>query len=394
MIDNKRKILTYGLVFILLSSIQVSFFNHSFDVSANSTFESASTPSTRYGHRMVYLPNSSEIFMFGGEVSYLDSTLLTQSWVYSIKSDNWHAIMSEIFPSARMTHGMAFISQTNSILLFGGLDAVNTSRMDDTWEFNLETELWEKLNLDKSPSPRSDMSMYYDESLNKVFLFGGYSSTDSKLSDTWEFNIENRTWSEVNCSLIPRARYGHQMVYNSKSQEGILFGGNNNGMMNNLWTFNGSTSTWSEVSVSNPPTVRYWHCMTYVPVSNSIFVFGGRNDNVPGDSLSDTWIYSFETNTWGEISSNQSPSQRMFSFIVTDPINSTIYLFGGVKNYNENSLDDFWLFSSEIDDWQEIKESEKNTSTSLYWIGGGILLISSGIVFGYFLRRKNQKLKK
>ncbi|UYP47573.1 hypothetical protein NEF87_003858 [Candidatus Lokiarchaeum ossiferum] len=384
----KKKTLVYGVTFILLANIFYSSGSLNPLASADSNSESKISPSARYGHRMVFIPNKSEVFMFGGEVAYQSSTLLNQSWKYSTISNNWKYIVSDKSPCARMSHGMVYIVRSNSILLFGGMNVIDVSRMNDMWEFNLETEKWEELVLAVSPSPRSDMSMYYDDSLNKVFLFGGYSPYGSKLSDMWEFDIRNQTWSEVNCSLKPRARYGHQMVYNSHSHEGILFGGNNAGMMNDLWAFNGSTLTWSELINTNPPPVRYWNCLTYMPSSNSILVYGGRNDNFDGDSLSDSWKYSFVTKSWSELLLNTNPSQRMFSFMVTDPNTSNVYLYGGVKNYNEESLDDFWVFLAQTNQWNEI------TSNVVYWIIGGTIFLGCGIFVCYFLWRKKQQLKK
>ena len=184
-------------------------------VASESTTESIDYPMARYGHRMAFLPESSEIFMFGGEFDYYLDILLENTWKYQISNNRWEMIPNVDGPSARMNPGMIYASQSNSILLFGGVDTSHYLRMNDMWEFNLYTEQWSQIETPSSPPSRSDMAIYYDETAGKVYIFGGYSASDTKLADMWEYDVLNSSWTELNVSSGPSARYGHHMVYNS-----------------------------------------------------------------------------------------------------------------------------------------------------------------------------------
>jgi len=380
---TQRKFITYGMFFLLCGSISILISKAAME----STIESTNFPMARHGHRMVFLPDSSEIFMFGGEFDYYQDILLEGMWKYQISNNRWEMIPTVNGPSARMNPGMIYISLTNTILLFGGVDTTHYLRMNDLWEFNLDTEQWRQVETPTSPPSRSDMAIYYDEVANKAYLFGGYSASDTKLADMWEFDVSNSTWTDLNISSGPSARYGHHMVYNSLTQEGILFSGSATVYMNDLWRFNGSSHTWTEILTIHRPTVRYWHDLAFDPTYNSLYVFGGRNSQVVGDSLADTWQYDFTTGIWTEITMDVYPSQRALSYMIMDTTNSELYLFGGIQMFNEECHDDFWRFSLENEVWSEIFP---RTSSSPYWIGTITLVVIGGTFIGYFIVRKKR----
>ena len=105
------------------------------------------------------------------------------------------------------------------------------------------------------------MSYYYDEVLEALIIFGGYTQNDQLLNDTWCFYTQNNSWVEVNTVNTPIARYGHHMIYDPVNQVGLMFGGSNQVHFNNIWQLNSSNFEWKVLNPSNKPTKRYWHNM-------------------------------------------------------------------------------------------------------------------------------------
>ena len=94
----------------------------------------------------------------------------------------------------------------------------------DVWTFSLDTQNWTEHSLVVRPDTRSDMSFYYDPTVDGCVMYGGYAENDTLLSDTWIFFTSNNSWSEI-ITTSPESRYGHHMVYNTHDEVGLMFGG-------------------------------------------------------------------------------------------------------------------------------------------------------------------------
>ncbi|KAJ7488505.1 hypothetical protein B0H11DRAFT_2230039 [Mycena galericulata] len=58
----------------------------------------------------------------------------------------------------------------------------------DLWSWDIKAETWTRERLHRNvPSPRAEMSCTYNEALDKVILFGGYSPT----VPTWFDDIQD-----------------------------------------------------------------------------------------------------------------------------------------------------------------------------------------------------------
>ncbi len=79
------------------------------------------------------------------------------------------------------------------------------------------------------PSSRSHHDMAYDAESDRVILSGWRG-----LDDTWAYDFNSNTWTDVSSSVSPSARDNHAMAYDAESDRVILFGGST-----------GSDETWS-----------------------------------------------------------------------------------------------------------------------------------------------------
>jgi hypothetical protein len=112
-----------------------------------------------------------------------------------------------------------------------------------------------------------------------------------------------------------------------------MFGGASTveGWLQDTWELDPSTTRWSPVATQGtPPSARVWHATAYDPVRDQLVVFGGRSRS---DSLlSDLWTLSFAGGvpTW-EIRepAGPSPPARFLSALVYDPPHDRFLLLYG-----------------------------------------------------------------
>ncbi len=139
-----------------------------------------------------------------------------------------------------------------------------------------------------------------------MIVFGGFDPFGNRLSDTWVLTNANGMggtpqWSQlvVNGSS-PSARYGHSAVYDPKTNEMIIFGGDDaTGFLNDSWIlFNanglGGTPSWLNELTTGLPAKRTFHSAIYSSSLNRMLIFGGYiqpNDNCCGENFSqEVWL--------------------------------------------------------------------------------------------------------
>ena len=95
-------------------------------------------------------------------------------------------------PVKRAGHSLTIIDSDgdSTILLFGGCDNLPTN---ETWLF--EDGSWSKLSPAKAPPKRwrHTACMFHG---TKVAIFGGFDET-SRLNDTWVFDLQSKSWEEI-----------------------------------------------------------------------------------------------------------------------------------------------------------------------------------------------------
>lgn len=302
------------------------------------------SPSARSFASMVFDSTSSSSVLFGGGSN---TGIVNDTWTFQLATTTWTRLNPPTSPFPRYATMMSFDSQNGNILLFGGTSDLRL--FNDTWIFNLAD--WTDLGLQTSPSPRQGASMAFDTAQDTFLLFGG---TDGNyLNDTWAFNEENQNWTQLNPLTAPPARAFASFIYDSVNGFFVLFGGeDDSGFLNDTWIFNPQTSSWSELNLSSFPPARSNACMAYDFTHNIIVLFGGRNNN---GFLDDTWTFNPVNLSWVELHPSISPPERASASMAFGLFNSTFVLFGG-----ENSLgllNDTWVFDLTSLNWTQLHPS-------------------------------------
>lgn len=154
-------------------------------------------------------------------------------------------------------------------------------------------------------------------------------------------SMPNLKWKKVTTALgpSPRPRHGHRAV--SYKDLMIVFGGGNEGIVDELHVFNTHTSQWfvPDVKGDIPPG-----CAAYglVSDSNRILTFGGMVEY--GKYSNDLYELRLSNWEWRKLSTDEMkqsqvcyPSARLgHSFTLVD---DKVYLFGGLENESKDPKD-------------------------------------------------------
>jgi hypothetical protein len=305
---------------------------------APSTLAAGSSPSERYGPAMVYDEANGRLILFGG-AEWNAGVFYDDTWAYNYSSNEWVELSPDVRPPPRFNPGMAYIPDRRAILIFGGYKPTERN-LGDTWLFDVETDAWRELKPADSPPPRSNAGMAYDAKSGRVILFGGNSNSEYLNSDTWAYDFESNTWTEMRPADPPRPQYGVGMVYDSLNERILLLEGHwvatdergvvRDGYGGGLYAYDYAADAWTRIECSPPPG-RYWYSTAYDADLGRMIVFGGiRWIGGYGNMYDETWVYDSGTNTWTK-SGEKGPEKRYISGMAYDRGNRVTVLFGGAE---------------------------------------------------------------
>ncbi|MFQ5456496.1 MAG: kelch repeat-containing protein [Nitrospirota bacterium] len=244
---------------------------------------------------------------------------------------------------------------------------------------NTEANSWIKSPLPVHPEKRYDHAMVYDSKQDIIVLFGG-SDEENKLGDTWVYNLFTDEWTKMNSSTSPPARQSHAMVYDDINEKVILYGGYGSGnkILQDIWTYDFITDEWIEISGSSLPEERIASSFIYNSSDGVSLLFGGINFS---GYLGDTWIYDLASDKWEEYKVYPFPSPREYAMMAYSPSDNIAILFGG--NASGNSLNDIWKFNIETKMWDALVPSnsrpEARNKGKLVYSNNGSMILFGGI---------------
>lgn len=322
------------------------------------------SPSTRYGHDMVYDQGNGRTILFGGVLK--SERHSNETWSFNSTTKKWDCITTNIDPGLIAHHSMAYSSIHEKIVCFGGLNDVGNV-LNETWIFNCISDEWREVFPTLAPPPRADASLYFDSVNEKFILFGGYKGESEYFSnDLWMYDITTNVWTDITPLTSPPDSYGHRMVYDNINHQGILFGGRvGSGVKNDLWIYYYHNNSWKKTDQESKPTTRYWHTMIYDSTDQQIIIFGGRESQyISTNILNDSWSYSPSQNNWVEFSNSIVPPTSS-ACLVYDSTNHLAILFGGVSRISPTLfMNGTWLFDLQQKEWLNLNSSNGRTINS------------------------------
>ena len=141
---------------------------------------------------MVFDERLAVVVLFGGrDVELPDITYFQETWHWD--GAQW-TLMAESGPEARRFASMAYDSDRQVTVLYGGDDA-NTDPLNDMWQW--DGVEWTPVIM-STPPPRRGAVMTYATDRQAMLLNGG-SDGSRRLAETWEFRTVSTLTGDLNC---------------------------------------------------------------------------------------------------------------------------------------------------------------------------------------------------
>jgi hypothetical protein len=266
------------------------------------------------------------------------------TWAYSYENNEWTNMSPTVAPDVRGAHLIVYDSESDRVILFGGLIRVdegpNHVCFNDTWAYNHNNNTWTNMQPTTAPTGRVYPAMGYDQESDRVILFGGILEGTTVAADTWAYDYNTNTWENMNPPSLPSTRFAATMAYNSAADKMILTGGAAGATSGytDTWSYDYDTNTWTNLNPSEPPEDSAMF-MTY-DVEDDICIFFGE-----GDENAKTKIYNYTSNTWTNLTHSTHPPGRVRSPLAYDVNSDVTILFGGMTGWYENRPNDTWAFN-------------------------------------------------
>ena len=121
------------------------------------------------------------------------------------------------------------------------------------------------------------------------------------------------------------------MAYDGAHQQIVLFGGiTQNGLSSETWTWNGTT--WQQQQTTSQPEARQSALLVYDSATNQPLLFGGLNADGTQPAPSDTWTWN--GTTWTSVSDQGAPND-LYESAVYDDATQTVLVYAVLGTLNK-----------------------------------------------------------
>ncbi|MEM8908341.1 MAG: kelch repeat-containing protein [Bacteroidota bacterium] len=294
---------------------------------------------------MIYHPTENALYVFGGRTQ---AGFQHDLWKLDLATNVWSEVATQgTAPVVRHTQNAVFDESQNQMLLFSGQ---GNGLYNDIWSFDFNTLTWTErspnVNGPGLPQKRYGTVSVFDPTGQRLVTFGGFGSGGTaRQDDTWAFDVNDNTWTELQTAVHPLKRCLHNGTYIPERELMVVYGGQSGGNRKDIWTFDLASNTWTERLPATEPPARHFCSVTAID-QDQLYVFGGNGagqNNFSG-ALNDLWMFSLLDDTWTPINPiNAAPSERVGHCAVYLPTSSQLIVFGG-NAANGNYLNDLWVF--------------------------------------------------
>jgi|GEM_PF-4968863 len=287
-------------------------------------------PTAREEHVAVYDTNSKKMIVYGG---FNGTTVLNSTWAYSPSTDTWTQMADA--PVGRYSASGSWDTVNGGLLVHGGISSTISPKpsYNDTYLYDLPSDSWtRKAN---ETQKRYGQTSVFDPVVQRHFVFGGYSSGESKtlqayepIGDTWEPKASSST-AVYEQTAVWADSLGKMLVFGGQEPAGIF--------SKSLWTYNPETNQWGVLAVGKTEVTG--HAAAWNPDNNQMIVVGGH---IGLTVYNNTWIYDSAIDTWRD--GKPLPGQpRSGSTLVWAPDVKMMILYGGKGASGD--LSEVWGFS-------------------------------------------------
>ncbi|MGB1811809.1 MAG: kelch repeat-containing protein, partial [Candidatus Kariarchaeum pelagius] len=167
----------------------------------------------------------------------------------------------------------------------------------------------------------------------KTILFGGISNV--ALDDTWAFDFETKTWTEMNPTNTPPASNGPVMAFDPVSEQVIMIPNDGAVGICGTYAYSYANNTWINLNPTNQPSCgnNYQRAIVYDNINNVILYTYGSGD---------THAYNSTANTWTQLSVGSNPCWQDGPFYTFDQKYGKMIMFDSTRKTCYLDYNDKW----------------------------------------------------
>ena len=287
-------------------------------------------PGPRIGHSLVYDIDARAVVLLDGyswirAVTLIEPPPATEVWQWN--GGAWNRRTHAAGPASRTMGRAVFDAARKRIVWYGGRVGRSETPSSETWEW--DSTAWGRI-ADASAGPNVHIEMAYDAARNKTIRFGGALRNGNGFewpTDTWEWN--GAAWTRI-ATNGPPGRAAANMVYDSRRQEIVLFGGQGAApgqgqeqpVFGDTWIWNGHS--WRLASREGPPA-RAFHAMAFDERAGVVLIHGG---NFREQVFDDMWAW--DGTRWTAIRPRGvGPGARRLHAMTYDAARDRTVMYGG-----------------------------------------------------------------
>jgi hypothetical protein len=276
-------------------------------------------PSARGELDGVWDAERGRMLLFGGDqgtpVMCMSQTeFVAEVWAFHTDCNNFEQLDPGPGMSARGRYAIALDETRGRALIHGGRYRAGTSGdytlHDDLWAFEFATDSWVELPTAGGPSPRTNHAMVVLG--DRLVLYGGNASTDGlsfiPLDDTWVFELDTEVWVQVDTPNTPGARLFHASAASPEDGTMIIQGGGDENaflgpFFRDMWALqlgpDGTTGTWTQLDqgLTGPPGTT-WADLVFDASVPRVILWSGHDDGALGNTNT---LWSWGDGGWTQL---------------------------------------------------------------------------------------------
>ncbi|HET6149520.1 MAG TPA: kelch repeat-containing protein [Polyangia bacterium] len=343
-----------------------------------------STGGPAYDGELVFDASQHQMVVFGGQT-------VRTLWQWDNAALLWINRSTPFSgPLQRTGPSLAFDAMRGKLLVFGGLAASTYYNDIQEWS-HVDATFTNKTNpAGTRPDGRQQSAMVYDSKRDRILLYGGTGATT--FNDFWQMNPTTHAWTLIPITTTPRppATYNQNLFYDVVGDKLLMVA--NSGYIP-IWQADLATGLWTDRSVpySTALAELYGHvsyAMAFDPDRRKVVMFGGY---YLSKDTADIFEFDVVSGTWAKRDTpvGPVPGGRKFAALSYDPGRRVMVMFGGQGGvtgvYGYDALSDSWEWDGTSNTWTEttpdpVRPLARYSHDMIYDPTRGTMLVFGGTV--------------
>lgn len=294
-------------------------------------------PAPRANAAAIYDSSNHRLLIFGGRAA---TGNLNDVWGFDLTNNSWSNLTpgSGAMPEPRFTANGVYNFSRQQMIIWSGQ---GSSFFNDVWAFELNTGSWSQfIPTGPEPNIRYGAASIFDPKTNELVTFAGFTDA-GRFDDTWRFNIDSEIWKQVSAVTHPEKRCLHSASYDALKHHMIVYGGQTNGPRGDIWALDLATNAWTDLTPASSPAGRYFPTNVFDTAGNRVIIFGG---NLGTSKTNETWAFDLTKKAWQQIALTEPlPPAREGTVAIYIRAENRMVIFGGS---DDTFFNDIWSLNN------------------------------------------------